>query len=218
MELTGIEGANRPPEGAAPYPRPRKGLREKLSKSAFLMEDMHMNSEQIAYFATGCFWGAERRFWQMTGVKQTRVGYMGGTTSNPTYKEVCSGRTNHAEVVKVVFNPAQVTYEELLSAFWQMHDPTTLNRQGNDIGTQYRSSIFYTSEEQMRIASKSRDIYQSELNKLGFGAITTEIVSAPDYWDAEEYHQRYLEKNPNGYDCHATTGVEFPVALLANQN
>jgi methionine-S-sulfoxide reductase len=143
---------------------------------------------------------------------------MGGATSNPTYKEVCSGRTNHAEVVKVVFNPAQVTYEELLSAFWQMHDPTTLNRQGNDIGTQYRSSIFYTSEEQMRIASRSRDIYQSELNKLGFGAITTEIVSAPDYWDAEEYHQRYLEKNPNGYDCHATTGVEFPVALLANQN
>jgi methionine-S-sulfoxide reductase len=177
-----------------------------------------MNSEQITYFATGCFWGAERRFWQMAGVKQTRVGYMGGNRSNPTYEEVCSGRTNHAEVVKVIFDPSKITYAELLSAFWQMHDPTTLNRQGNDIGTQYRSAIFYTSDEQKQIASLSSDIYQDELTKLGFGAITTEIVSAPEYWDAEEYHQRYLEKNPNGYDCHATTGVDFPISRLANQN
>jgi methionine-S-sulfoxide reductase len=177
-----------------------------------------MNSEQITYFATGCFWGAERRFWQMAGVKQTRVGYMGGNRSNPTYEEVCSGRTNHAEVVKVIFDPSKITYAELLSAFWQMHDPTTLNRQGNDIGTQYRSAIFYTSDEQKQIASLSSDIYQDELTKLGFGAITTEIVSAPEYWDAEEYHQRYLEKNPNGYDCHATTGVDFPIARLADQN
>jgi methionine-S-sulfoxide reductase len=177
-----------------------------------------MNSEQITYFATGCFWGAERRFWQMAGVKQTRVGYMGGNRSNPTYEEVCSGRTNHAEVVKVIFDPSKITYAELLSAFWQMHDPTTLNRQGNDIGTQYRSAIFYTSDEQKQIASLSSDIYQDELTKLGFAAITTEIVSAPEYWDAEEYHQRYLEKNPNGYDCHATTGVDFPIARLADQN
>jgi methionine-S-sulfoxide reductase len=154
----------------------------------------------------------------MAGVKQTRVGYMGGNRSNPTYEEVCSGRTNHAEVVKVIFDPSKITYAELLSAFWQMHDPTTLNRQGNDIGTQYRSAIFYTSDEQKQIASLSSDIYQDELTKLGFGAITTEIVSAPEYWDAEEYHQRYLEKNPNGYDCHATTGVDFPIARLADQN
>ena len=117
----------------------------------------------------------------------------------------------------VAFDPSQVTYEELLSAFWQMHDPTTLNRQGNDVGTQYRSAIFYTTEEQMHMAIRSKEIYQSELTRIGFGLITTEILSAPAYWDAEEYHQRYLEKNPNGYDCHATTGVEFPIALLANQ-
>lgn len=175
-----------------------------------------MSSHHTAYFATGCFWGAERRFWQMDGVTQTRVGYMGGTTSNPTYKEVCSGATNHAEVVEVEFDPSRISFDDLLIAFWQMHDPTTLNRQGNDIGTQYRSAIFYTSEEQKNAAIRSRDIYQSELTKQGFDQITTEITKAPEYWNAEEYHQRYLEKNPNGYDCHATTGIAFPRVLLRN--
>ncbi len=162
------------------------------------VEKNKSESSQIAFFATGCFWGAERRFWQMAGVSNTQVGYMGGSTSNPSYKEVCSGATGHAEVVKVEFDPSIVTYHELLSAFWQMHDPTTLNRQGNDIGTQYRSGIFYTNAEQKIISMKSKEIYQHELDRLGFDLITTEILPAPEFWEAEEYHQRYLEKNPNG--------------------
>lgn len=169
---------------------------------------------ETAYFATGCFWGAERRFWQMEGVTNTRVGYMGGTSPNPTYKEVCSGRTGHAEVVKVEFDVNRITYQTLLIAFWQMHDPTTLNRQGNDIGTQYRSAIYYVNQNQHEEALRSKEIYQSELSRLGFDEITTEVTSAPDFWDAEEYHQRYLEKNPNGYDCHATTGVPFPTGVM----
>lgn len=173
-----------------------------------------MHSEEIAYFGTGCFWGAERRFWQTDGVSQTRVGYMGGNTENPTYKEVCSGTTHHAEVVKVIFDPKKISYRELLISFWQMHDPTTLNRQGNDIGTQYRSVIFYTSEAQKIVAEESKALYQSELTRLGFDQITTEILPAPMFWDAEEYHQRYLEKNPEGYDCHATTGVPFPMTAM----
>ena len=177
-----------------------------------------LGSSATAYFATGCFWGAERRFWQMNGVTSTSVGYMGGSTANPSYKEVCTGVTGHAEVVKVEFDPTRISYDELLVAFWQMHDPTTLNRQGNDIGTQYRSAIFYTDDEQKESASRSKVIYQKELDRLGFDSITTEITPAPEFWAAEEYHQRYLEKNPNGYDCHATTGVLFPVAEMASRN
>lgn len=169
---------------------------------------------ETAYFATGCFWGAERRFWQMEGVTNTRVGYMGGTSPNPTYKEVCSGSTGHAEVVKVEFDMNRITYQKLLIAFWQMHDPTTLNRQGNDIGTQYRSAIYYVNQNQREEALRSKEIYQSELSRLGFDEITTEVTAAPEFWDAEEYHQRYLEKNPNGYDCHATTGVPFPTGVM----
>ncbi len=169
---------------------------------------------ETAYFATGCFWGAERRFWQMEGVTNTRVGYMGGTTPNPTYKEVCSGSTGHAEVVKVEFDLNRITYQMLLIAFWQMHDPTTLNRQGNDIGTQYRSAIYYVNQNQRVEALHSKVIYESELGRLGFDEITTEVTAAPDFWGAEEYHQRYLEKNPNGYDCHATTGVPFPISVI----
>lgn len=169
---------------------------------------------EIGFFSTGCFWGAERRFWQMNGVLSTRVGYMGGHTESPTYEEVCSGTTEHAEVVRVEFERERVSYQDLLTAFWEMHDPTTLNRQGNDIGTQYRSAIFFTSEEQERLAEQSKEVYQHELTKLGFSQITTEIAKAPKFWDAEEYHQRYLEKNPNGYDCHATTGVPFPRVLM----
>ena len=171
-----------------------------------------------AYFATGCFWGAERRFWNLSGVTATSVGYMGGTKENPTYKEVCTGITNHAETVEVQFDPSQISYERLLEEFWMMHDPTSLNRQGGDIGTQYRSEIFTTSEVQKQLALKSRDIYQSALTQAGMGEICTLIEDAQKYtyWPAEEYHQRYLEKNPNGYDCHSSTGVAFPSERISS--
>ena len=173
---------------------------------------------QAAYFATGCFWGAERRFWQLEGVIQTSVGYMGGNKPDPTYKEVCTGTTNHAEMVEVIFDPEVISYQRLLAEFWVMHDPTSLNQQGGDIGTQYRSSIFTTSPEQMQQALASKEIYQNELTKNGMDQIVTEILSASGitYWLAEDYHQRYLEKNPNGYDCHSSTGVAFPTVLASN--
>ena len=168
---------------------------------------------QAAYFATGCFWGAERRFWQLTGVTSTSVGYMGGNKSNPTYKEVCSGTTNHAEIVEVSFDPTTISFERLLAEFWVMHDPTSLNQQGGDIGTQYRSAIYATTPEQLDIALRSKLIYQKALTENGLGQIVTEIISAKGitYWIAEEYHQRYLEKNPNGYDCHSSTGIAYPL-------
>ena len=168
----------------------------------------------LAYFATGCFWGAERRFWNLNGVTNTSVGYMGGATSNPTYEEVCTGKTGHAELVKVEFDSNTISYKRLLEEFWVMHDPTSLNKQGGDIGTQYRSAIFTTTPEQMIDAVNTRDIYEAELTKVGISEIVTEIqeVAAYKYWIAEEYHQRYLEKNPNGYDCHSSTGIEFPMA------
>lgn len=165
-----------------------------------------------AYFATGCFWGAERRFWKMAGVIDTSVGYMGGNTTNPSYEAVCTGRTGHAEMVKVDFDPNLVSYQRLLEEFWTMHDPTTLNAQGGDIGTQYRSSIYTTSQDQMTEALASRDIYQRALSDSGIGEIVSEILDSTGvtYYLAEEYHQRYLEKNPNGYDCHSSTGIAFP--------
>ena len=168
----------------------------------------------LAYFATGCFWGAERRFWNLNGVTNTSVGYMGGATSNPTYEEVCTGKTGHAELVKVEFDSNTISYKRLLEEFWVMHDPTSLNKQGGDIGTQYRSAIFTTTPEQMIDAVNTRDIYEAELKKVGISEIVTEIqeVAAYKYWIAEEYHQRYLEKNPNGYDCHSSTGIKFPMA------
>lgn len=173
---------------------------------------------QTAYFATGCFWGAERRFWNLDGVIQTSVGYMGGEKPDPTYKEVCTGKTNHAEIVEVIFDPQLISYKRLLAEFWVMHDPTSLNQQGGDIGTQYRSAIFTTSSEQMQQVLESKEIYQGELSKNDIGKIVTEILPAAGvtYWLAEEYHQRYLEKNPNGYDCHSSTGVAFPSALMSN--
>jgi len=173
---------------------------------------------QTAYFATGCFWGAERRFWNLPGVIQTSVGYMGGNKPDPTYKEVCTGTTNHAEMVEVIFDPEVISYQRLLAEFWVMHDPTSLNQQGGDIGTQYRSSIFTTSPEQMQQALASKEIYQNELTKNGMDQIVTQILPASGitYWLAEDYHQRYLEKNPNGYDCHSSTGVPFPTALASN--
>jgi peptide-methionine (S)-S-oxide reductase len=173
---------------------------------------------QTAYFATGCFWGAERRFWNLAGVIQTSVGYMGGNKPDPTYKEVCTGTTNHAEMVEVIFDPEIISYQRLLAEFWVMHDPTSLNQQGGDIGTQYRSSIFTTSPEQMQQALASKEIYENELTKNGMDQIVTQILPASGitYWLAEDYHQRYLEKNPNGYDCHSSTGVAFPTALASN--
>ena len=171
---------------------------------------------QTAYFATGCFWGAERRFWQLSGVVRTSVGYMGGTKANPTYEEVCTGKTAHAEMVEVIFDPTQISYQRLLAEFWVMHDPTSLNQQGGDIGTQYRSSIYTTTELQMHEALLTRDAYQSELTSNGMDKIVTEILPATGitYWPAEEYHQKYLAKNPNGYDCHSSTGVAFPMELI----
>jgi len=171
---------------------------------------------QSAYFATGCFWGAERRFWQLTGVIQTSVGYMGGNRPNPSYEQVCTGVTGHAEMVHVLFDPTQILYQRLLEEFWTMHDPTSLNQQGGDIGTQYRSAIYATTADQLSQAMKSRDIYQAELNKAGYNQIVTEILSADgvEYYLAEEYHQRYLAKNPNGYDCHSSTGIAFPNGVL----
>jgi len=165
-----------------------------------------------AYFATGCFWGAERRFWKMAGVTDTSVGYMGGSTSNPSYEEICTGRTGHAEMVKVDFDPNLLSYQRLLEEFWTMHDPTSLNAQGGDIGTQYRSSIYTTSQDQMTEALASRDLYQRALSDSGIGEIVSEILdsSGVTYYLAEEYHQKYLEKNPNGYECHSSTGIAFP--------
>jgi len=173
---------------------------------------------QTAYFATGCFWGAERRFWKLDGVIHTSVGYMGGNKPDPTYKEVCTGSTNHAEMVEVIFDPQVISYKRLLAEFWVMHDPTSLNQQGGDIGTQYRSAIYTTTAEQNQQAFDSKEIYQGELNENLMDKIVTEILPATGvtYWLAEEYHQRYLEKNPNGYDCHSSTGVPFPTALMSD--
>ena len=170
----------------------------------------------LAYFATGCFWGAERRFWNLNGVTNTSVGYMGGATSNPTYEEVCTGKTGHAELVKVEFDSNTISYKRLLEEFWVMHDPTSLNKQGGDIGTQYRSSIYTTTSEQFTQAIKSRDLYQEVLTKAGLDPIVSEILIADgvEYFMAEEYHQKYLQKNPNGYDCHSSTGVAFPVGVV----
>ena len=171
-----------------------------------------------AYFATGCFWGAERRFWKLAGVVSTSVGYMGGHKDNPTYKEVCTGTTDHAETVEVCFDSNLISYQRLLEEFWTMHDPTSLNKQGGDIGTQYRSEIFTTSPTQLFEAEKTRDIYQKVLTENGIGEICTAIEAADKYiyWPAEEYHQRYLEKNPDGYDCHSSTGVAFPHERISN--
>jgi peptide-methionine (S)-S-oxide reductase len=166
-----------------------------------------------AVFGLGCFWGAEKTFWQTHGVISTAVGYAGGYTPNPTYQEVCSGRTGHAEVVRVVFDPGRVSYGDLLRVFWEHHDPTQGMRQGNDQGTQYRSVVHVVDAEQRRAAEASRDAYQAVLAEAGFGTITTEILEAPAFYYAEEYHQQYLDKNPNGYCPDHGTGVACPVGL-----
>jgi len=168
-----------------------------------------------ALFAMGCFWGAERKFWQTPGVVSTAVGYAGGHTRNPTYREVCSGDTGHAEVVLVVFDPARVSYDELLRLFWENHDPTQGMRQGNDIGTQYRSAIYYFDDGQRQAAERSRDAYQQRLSEAGYSKITTEIAAAREFYYAEDYHQQYLAKNPGGYCGLGGTGVSCPVGVGA---
>ena len=170
-------------------------------------------NSQKALFGLGCFWGAERKFWQLPGVYTTAVGYAGGYTPNPSYREVCSGMTGHAEVVLVVFDPATISYEQVLKVFWESHDPTQGMRQGNDVGTQYRSAIYDFDDRQREAAEQSRDAFQAQLAKSGFGAITTEIAPAPEFYYAEDYHQQYLSKNPDGYCGLGGTGVSCPVGL-----
>jgi peptide-methionine (S)-S-oxide reductase len=166
-----------------------------------------------AMFGLGCFWGAEKKFWQVPGVYTTAVGYAAGVTPNPTYREVCSGGTGHAEVVLVVFDPKSVSYAELVKVFWESHDPTQGMRQGNDIGTQYRSGIYYFNEAQRDIAERSKEAYQEQLRRAGYGTITTEILPAPEFYYAEDYHQQYLSKNPAGYCGLGGTGVSCPIGL-----
>ncbi len=168
---------------------------------------------QAAIFGMGCFWGVERVFWQLPGVWLTAVGYAGGLTPNPTYKEVCTGLTGHNEVVRVIFDPAQISYETLLQTFWETHDPTQGMRQGADQGTQYRSGIYTFTDAQHAAATASRAVYAARLGTAGFGAITTEILPAPGFFFAEDYHQQYLAKNPHGYCGIAGTGVSCPIGL-----
>ena len=170
---------------------------------------------QRALFGMGCFWGAEKKFWSMPGVYSTAVGDAGGSTPNASYREVCTGMTGHNEVVLVVFDPAVTSYEQLLKVFWENHDPTQGLRQGNDVGTQYRSGIYYFDEAQKRAAESSRDLFQKQLEASGYGTITTEILSAPEFYYAEDYHQQYLAKNPDGYCGLGGTGVSCPVGVGA---
>jgi peptide-methionine (S)-S-oxide reductase len=170
----------------------------------------------LAHIGMGCVWGAERKFWEADGVFTTAVGYAGGFTRNPTYEEVCTGRTGHNEVVRVVFDPARTRYEALLRIFWESHDPTQGMRQGNDVGTQYRSGIYTADDAQQAAAIASRDAYQQKLRAAGYGDITTEILPAPAFYFAEDYHQQYLAKNPWGYCGLGGTGVSCPVGLAAS--
>jgi len=174
------------------------------------MQPPYPQGVQQAIFGLGCFWGAERKFWQLPGVYTTAAGYAGGLTPNPTYEEVCSGMTGHNEVVLVVYDPAVITYSRLLQEFWEAHDPTQGMRQGNDVGTQYRSGIYVFNEDQRQQARHSREVFAAELVKSGYDTITTEIVDAPPFYFAEEYHQQYLARNPNGYCGLGGTGVCFP--------
>ena len=169
-----------------------------------------------ALFGMGCFWGAEKKFWSLPGVYTTAVGYAAGLTPNPTYREVCSGMTSHNEVVLVVFDPKKISYDALLKAFWENHDPTQGMRQGNDVGTQYRSGIYVFDDAQREAALRSRDVFQEQLSKKGYGTITTEILPAPEFYYAEDYHQQYLSKNPDGYCGVGGTGVTCPVGVAAH--
>ena len=201
------------PEDALPgrdAPIPLTGDHPVLGRP--LSDDVPPGMEE-AMFGMGCFWGVERMFWQLPGVHMTLVGYAGGHTPNPTYEEVCSGRTGHNEVVRVIYDPSVTTYEDLLRTFWEGHDPTQGMRQGNDSGTQYRSGIYAYTPEQAEAARRTRDAMQPRLREAGYGAITTEIVDAPAFYPAEGYHQQYLSKNPRGYCGIGGTGVTCPVGV-----
>ena len=193
------------PGRATPLPVPERHFVKKTP-----LEPPFPDGMRLAMFAMGCFWGAERKLWESEGVYSTAVGYAAGLTPNPTYREVCSGLTGHAEVVRVVYDPARTSYEALLKTFWESHDPTQGMRQGNDVGTQYRSGIYYYDEDQRRAAEASRDAYQERLSAAGLGRITTEIIPAPEFYYAEDYHQQYLAKNPDGYCGIGGTGVSCP--------
>ena len=201
------------PEEALPGRSTRMAVPKKHHVSGALLQAPFPDGLEQVEFGLGCFWGAERKFWQTPGVYSTSVGYQGGATPNPTYEEVCSGRTGHTEVVRVVYDPKQVSFDTLLKIFWESHDPTQGMRQGNDTGTQYRSAIYWSTEAQRQQAEASRDAYQKGLSQAGFGAITTEVRQAPEYFYAEDYHQQYLAKNPNGYCGLGGTGVSCPVGV-----
>jgi len=171
------------------------------------------DNTEMAMFGMGCFWGVERKFWNQPGVYSTHAGYSAGFTENPTYKEVCTGKTGHNEVVRVVYEPEKISYEQLLKVFWESHDPTQYMQQGNDMGTQYRSGIYYYNQHQEELAKKSKESYQSQLDKSNLGKITTEIVEAKPFYYAEDYHQQYLHKNPGGYCSMKGTGVSCPIGL-----
>jgi peptide-methionine (S)-S-oxide reductase len=202
-------------ESALPGRSERMRVAAKHAVSGAPMEPPFPADMQTAMFGMGCFWGAERKFWETPGVFTTAVGYAGGFTPNPTYREVCTGDTGHAEVVRVVFDPKVVSYDDLLKLFWENHDPTQGMRQGNDVGTQYRSVIYCFDERQRRAAEASRDAYQRALSAAGHGRVTTEIADAPEFYFAEDYHQQYLEKNPEGYCGIGGTGVSCPAGLVS---
>jgi peptide-methionine (S)-S-oxide reductase len=204
------------PEAALPGRGERMPVPRAHYVSGAPLEPPFPSGLELALFGMGCFWGAERKFWELPGVFSTSVGYAGGSTANPTYREVCSGQTGHAEVVRIVFDPRKVSYETLLRVFWENHDPTQGMRQGNDVGTQYRSTIYWYGDEQRKAAEASRESYQKALGAAGHGAITTELREAPEFYYAEDYHQQYLAKNPGGYCGIGGTGVACPTGLTAS--
>ena len=199
------------PNQAPPGRAEKMRVPEKHFVNGHVLAPPYPDGLELAMFGFGCFWGAEKCFWQLPGVYVTAVGYAGGYTPNPTYEEVCSGRTGHNEVVRVVFDPKLVNYTQLLKVFWEAHDPTQGMRQGNDVGTQYRSGVYTYSEAQQQAALASLKRYQQELAQAGFPPVTTEILDAPEFYFAEDYHQQYLAKNPRGYCGHGGTGIACPV-------
>ena len=198
---------------ALPGRSERMAVPERHHVNGARLQEPFPDGLERAMFGMGCFWGAEKIFWQQPGVYTTAVGYAAGLTPNPTYREVCSGMTGHTEVVLVVFHPRKISYEQLLKTFWENHDPTQGMRQGNDVGTQYRSGIYYYGDAQRAAAERTRDEYQRRLSAAGHGRITSEIIEAPEFYYAEDYHQQYLSKNPGGYCGIGGTGVTCPVGL-----
>jgi peptide-methionine (S)-S-oxide reductase len=200
------------PEEALPgHPEPIYSVPTTHAVLGTQLEGPYPEGLQTLVLGLGCFWGAEEIYWRIPGVYTTSAGYAGGISPNPTYEEVCTGRTAHAEVVKVVYDPAKVSTADLLKVFWESHDPTQGYRQGNDLGSQYRSAVYFTTDEQREVAEAQRAVYQDVIRPRGYGDITTEIAPLGDYYPAEEYHQQYLYKVPHGYRCHANTGVALPV-------